>query len=446
MVRKTVGLAVLVGAVLLSACLPKGMRVPQSPLLSALERKSGLIAYVGTDGNIYTIDQGGGNQNALTDDAITEGDELLAYLFPTWAPDGRRVAFVGYKGSSGTGISEASVYVANGDGSDRVQAFTSPHNRPVYLYWSPSGEHLGFLATTPGGENLELDVVPAGGGEPLTLDAGQPLYWSWAPDGQSMLVHVGGSKDLRPDARLARLRLGDLTKGAVIEESMDNRPALFQAPEISPDGMQTLFAAEADDGTPSLMLADASGQVERVIDTFAGTVAFAWSPDGEYIAYINSESARLGALGKLSIVDSRGEKSTIAVENEPVLAFFWAPDGNQLAYFVPSVVQPTAEPTQASGGQGESGAVIRLSLFVADVDTGDSRPVATFVPTNEFLNVLPYFDQYHRSTTLWSPDSRNLVLSAYRGDGTPGIWVAAASGNLEPRFLIEGVTGFWSTK
>ena len=30
--------------------------MPQSPLLSSLERKSGLIAYIGLDGNIYTID------------------------------------------------------------------------------------------------------------------------------------------------------------------------------------------------------------------------------------------------------------------------------------------------------------------------------------------------------------------------------------------------------
>jgi hypothetical protein len=39
---------------LLAACLPQGVQIPESPLLRALERKSGLISYVGLDGNIYT--------------------------------------------------------------------------------------------------------------------------------------------------------------------------------------------------------------------------------------------------------------------------------------------------------------------------------------------------------------------------------------------------------
>lgn len=442
--KKLFGYVLIASALVLSACLPKGMRVPQSPLLSALERKSGLIAYVGADGNIYTIDQGGGHQMALTDDATTEGEELLTYVFPTWSPDGGRVAFVGYKGKAGEGISEASLFVAREDGSEKVQAFTSADNRPVYLYWSPDGEHVSFLATTPGSASLVLDVVPATGGDALTLDSGQPYFWSWSPDGKSVFVHVGGAKDARSDARLARLLFGDTIDQNVTEEALEHRPVQFQSPEFSPDGSMLLFAAENDGGTPALMLADAAGNVQRVVTTFDGSVAFAWSPDGERIAYIASDTQTVGTLGKLTIADAHGTSDPIVIEDEPVLAFYWAPDGEQLAYFVPSVIQPTPEPGQSSAGTDS--AVIRLALFVTDATTGDSRPVAGFVPTNEFLNVLPYFDQYHRSTTLWSPDSQNLVLSAYRGDGTPGIWVAAASGNLEPRFLTEGVLGFWSNE
>jgi len=48
-------------ALLVSACLPQNVQVPQSPLLSTLERKSGRIAYIGVDGNIYTSDQAGRN-------------------------------------------------------------------------------------------------------------------------------------------------------------------------------------------------------------------------------------------------------------------------------------------------------------------------------------------------------------------------------------------------
>ena len=59
----------LVAALLLASCLPGNMQLPQSPLLKQLERKSGLIAYMGADGNMYVSDQAGGNKIAFTEDA-----------------------------------------------------------------------------------------------------------------------------------------------------------------------------------------------------------------------------------------------------------------------------------------------------------------------------------------------------------------------------------------
>ena len=51
---------------LLVAC---GQFSQQSSALAALERKSGVVVYLGADGNIYTINQGGGDLTAITDDA-----------------------------------------------------------------------------------------------------------------------------------------------------------------------------------------------------------------------------------------------------------------------------------------------------------------------------------------------------------------------------------------
>ena len=58
--------------------------------------------------------------------------------------------------------------------------------------------------------------------------------------------------------------------------------------------------------------------------------------------------------------------------------------------------------------------------------------------------MLPYFDQYHQSATIWSPDNNNLVLSFMGQSGAPGIAVVAASGKLEPRMLAQGYLAFWS--
>jgi hypothetical protein len=90
--------------ILLAACIPDGIEVPESELMRYLERKSGLIAFVGTDGNIYTIDQAGLRKQALTDDGDFPGsqDHFRRYQFLSWAPDSSQVGFVGVS-SSGSG-------------------------------------------------------------------------------------------------------------------------------------------------------------------------------------------------------------------------------------------------------------------------------------------------------------------------------------------------------
>src|SRR5215213_10417533 len=106
----------MLSALLIASCLPRDMQVPQSPLLSTLERKSGLIAYLGTDGNMYVTDQGGGNLKQLTKDALipeTQGGPVLYYQYPTWSRDGSQLAFTGIR-SSGEQV-ETKLMVANID-------------------------------------------------------------------------------------------------------------------------------------------------------------------------------------------------------------------------------------------------------------------------------------------------------------------------------------------
>ncbi len=81
--------AVLVGCLVLVGCGVRGVQVQQSPLLRFFERASGLLAYVGQDGNVRLVDQKAGHAVKLTEDAGQNQDSLVAYGLPTWAPDGR---------------------------------------------------------------------------------------------------------------------------------------------------------------------------------------------------------------------------------------------------------------------------------------------------------------------------------------------------------------------
>jgi hypothetical protein len=120
---RSLGLPVLLLS--LVACLPEGVRLPESPLLSTLERKSGLIVYIGLDGNVYTIDQGGGEPTAVTNDAQLDPENeepFKVYQLPAWSPDEQQVAFIGVTGTAGA-PEEGAVYTAAADGSGFRELF-----------------------------------------------------------------------------------------------------------------------------------------------------------------------------------------------------------------------------------------------------------------------------------------------------------------------------------
>jgi TolB protein len=423
-------------AFLIAACLPRDMQVPQSPLLSTLERKSGLIAYLGADGNMYVSDQAGGNLKQLTEDALipeSQGEPILYYQYPTWSRDGSQLAFMGI--SSDGQQTESKLMIANMDDDSVNEVYTSDNEHPVYLNWSPDNANVSFISTTVSGQNMILQSVPAEGGERTILDTGSPYYWSWAPDGHVMIVHAGGAATSSPE-HLAFLNVEEAT---VTEHGLESTPASFQAPAWSPDGSR-IALARASEQENEIVVTDTAGKNPKKIGTFTEKTAFAWSSDGTRLAYIDGvEALDAGTIGSLHVVDM--ETSEEIVEDGNIIAFFWSPSGEELAYFVLLQAQPEGN---SSGDSAQTSPQFVLELNVLDVSSGESRDLFTYRPTQQFLSVLPYFDQYHQSATIWSPDNNNLVLSFLDSSGGPGIAIVAASGNLEPRLLAQGYLAFWS--
>jgi len=428
-------------ALLITSCLPQNVQVPQSPLLSVLERKSGLIAYLGVDGNLYVTDQSGRNPTKLTDDALipqSGSDPLLLYEYPTWSLDGSQLAFISVS-ANGT-QAKSKVLVANMDDKSVNEIYTSDNERPIYLNWSPDNANVSFISTNVSNQNIILQSVPSQGGDRTILDTGSPYYWSWAPDGHVMIVHAGGALASEPD-HIAFLNVDSTT---ITEQGLDldSTSASFQAPAWSPDGSHIALARTSNKEN-EIVITDAAGENLKKIGTFTSKTAFAWSSDSSRLAYLDGlQALDAGTIGSLHVVDLETNKET--AEDANIIAFFWSPSGKEIAYFI--LLQANGDSSGSSSGSTDSSPQYVLELHVLDVTSGESRKLFTYRPTQQFLSVLPYFDQYHQSVTIWSPDNNNLVLSFLDSSGNPGIAVVAASGKLEPRLLAQGYLAFWSWK
>jgi Tol biopolymer transport system component len=211
----------------------------------------------------------------------------------------------------------------------------------------------------------------------------------------------------------------------------------FQSPAISPNGRDLAYVSRNPQGF-ALRVRAVNGSTDRLISMGSGEAYFAFSRDGRRIAYLEATRTAPVPLGRLSIFDLSDNGSQSIVREGPVLAFFWAPNGRQLAFMIPE----TGSDVDPLFLRGEN--VLTIRLMGWEAKTGRTWTIARFPISGGFMSILPFFDQYHRSATIWSPDSRSLVFTAYAADGTSGLFVARADGRGRPRFLVSGDFAFWS--
>ena len=418
------------------------------PVAEALQpaAPSGSLAIAGTDGNIYRLDaadlQAGNAPVALTDDA-TRG--VRQYTWPTWSTDGR-LAFFGQEVARREGQQSILLRVFITPAASQVPAlaYESATETLTYAYWSP-----GNCATSPDCRDLALLTTTADGLSVLrirdeapdfsaeTIGRGGPFYYSFSPDGQHMLWQRFGSE----------LDLYD-TADNQITETLPDTAGLFQAPMWSPVDDRLLFSVYESDGQHDLVVAEGDARTVIAAD-LPGALTFAWSPDGEAIAYKVD-------YGEVTLVDSHSGEILMRSNASQVLAFMWSPDSTRLAYLAlpgqndaPQVFAPEAA---GSTGGGHLAAPARqngpLSLAWHVIDLAQDVQwtyFQGFVPTRDMIYYLQFFDQFAQSHRLWSPDSRYLAYGEITGDGQQVIRLLDTTDPAAPvQTVADGQIGIWS--
>lgn len=384
------------------------------PTVEVLPALGNRLLVVGVDGNIYTVNPDGSGRFALTDDA-SSGKQ---YLQPTWSSNGERIAWSEVETTDGDATSR--LVMSAHDGSGR--ATSEVPFAPFYLYWSPDNSRLAYLSNWQRQSLPSMALRLADAPETLdngddvkvtTLAEGQPFYFSWAPNSQRLFTHVGedqlGFQDL--DGKL---------------DKFEQVSAAFPAPQWAMSGEELVYAID-DEGRQRLVMADLEGEIINDLTDFSERITFSLSPDGNQLAYIETESdVGMAALGPLYVVDL-ATMSTRELSAEPAIAFFWSPDGSKLAYMV-------AEPTARTAFN-----------FRWNVWDGDTRQAyADFTPSRTFFqSYLSFFDQYAQSMSMWSPDSSAFTYAG-SDNGLFGVWVQELGEDVEPQRVARGVVVSWS--
>ncbi len=399
-----------------------------APAASAAAVSIGRIAFIGPDGRLGTVAPDG-------EDARLLSDTGWRFQFPAWSPDSRQIAAVGSDGEQGT------VRVFSDEpAAKQTEVYGSRTQAPFYLYWSPDGQQVSFLANARRGIGLWL--APADGqAEARLLANGQPFYWDWARDSTQLLVHSGVLGD---NARLGFID----TNGDALGDTIAG-PGLFQAPGLSSDGRYLAYA-EAQDKDLNVVVEDRqSGKRSSVAHT--GLVALSWSPTENLLAFTSPRTPQVSFFGPLRLLDAAtGDERTLV--NDAVAGFFWSPNGRSIAYLTlesgstsPGAARPAelVATTSNPGLQGDH-PEIRFKLWVVDVASGQQRMLTAFQPTEIFITqLLPFFDQYALSYSIWSPSSDAVVLPMVGPDGQEGVFVVRAKDGAL-RQVADGSMAFWS--
>ncbi|MDA1082117.1 MAG: amidohydrolase family protein [Gemmatimonadetes bacterium] len=395
--------------------------VTEGTSMSVAVSPDGRTLAIDLQGGIWTLPASGGVAKRVT-------DEYNDAREPVWSPDGKWIAFQGYRDGGWD------IWAAAADGSGLRQVTSGPYDdrEPA---WSHDGAKIAFSSDRADAGNYNVWVLDVASGQftQVTSDRGDDYMPTWGP-GDRELAFVG--------TRSGEQGVYAVTLGSLAERRMAGGTGRADAPSWGPGGTLIYYATSAGtsrleiDGNPVTgsenafafkaswasatefyYVSDGKIRKRSVGGGAAQTVEFSAtlnvtrasytkrrrdfdsraprkalgivrpdvSPDGKQVAF-----AAVGDIYMMA-VGSKPQNLTndMAFDTDPA----WSPDGAQLAY-----------------SSDKSGAL--MDLWIRDMRTGTSRQV-TNLPTSAL-------------GPTWSPDAKRIAFL-----DVDGIWGRATPSVLD---------------
>lgn len=320
--------------------------------------------------------------------------DLKLVTDPQISPDGAQVVFGLIRVDRKTEKKHTNLWLAASDGSTPPRQITFGDHTDSYARWSPDGQTIAFLSNRKDEKQMQIYLLPLGGGEarPLTDLKGSFSGFAWSPDG-SQLVTQFRKKDA---AALEREQDEQKKKLGVVVRHITTLDYKFDGAGYLPDEKWHVWTIDAD-----------SGEATQLTDGDYAETGPIWSADGQTIYFVSNRDERAdvnwdvveiyrvpAAGGEMALVPSQpGRKYQLAA----------SPDGKWLAFM---------------GREQEGHWYQNANLYVMPVDGGEVRPLS--VGTDLHLALASLTDTGSGSPEpgpVWAADSSQVfVLATEKGN------------------------------